>query len=127
MYSRTFRILAVLTVLVTLVTACAPSATPAPQPGQVEVTRVVTAAPVVVTAPSVKQTVVVTAPPPPAPAAVPAAPKWCSNVNIVFFPGGPQGGVFAVNVYNGAVQAQNDLGPKVNYVWSDWDPQKMIQ
>jgi simple sugar transport system substrate-binding protein len=58
---------------------------------------------------------------------VPAAPKWCSNVNIVFFPGGPQGGVFAVNVYNGAVQAQNDLGPKVNYVWSDWDPQKMIQ
>lgn len=56
-----------------------------------------------------------------------AAGKWCSNVRIVFFPGGPQGGVFAVNVYNGAVQAQNDLGPKVDYVWSDWDPQKMIQ
>ncbi len=56
-----------------------------------------------------------------------ATGKWCSNVNIVFFPGGPQGGVFAVNVYNGAVQAQNDLGPKVNYVWSNWDPQTMIQ
>src|SRR3990170_7705972 len=56
-----------------------------------------------------------------------AAGKWCSNVRIVFFPGGPQGGVFAVNVYNGAVQAQNDLGPRVDYVWSDWDPQKMIQ
>ncbi len=56
-----------------------------------------------------------------------AGAKWCSNVNIVFFPGGPQGGVFAVNVYNGAVQAQNDLGPKVNYVWSNWDPQTMIQ
>ncbi len=55
-----------------------------------------------------------------------AGAKWCSNVNIVFFPGGPQGGVFAVNVYNGAVQAQNDLGPKVNYVWSNWDPQTMI-
>jgi simple sugar transport system substrate-binding protein len=60
-------------------------------------------------------------------APVAAAPKWCSNVNIVFFPGGPQGGVFAVNVYNGALQAAADLGPKVNYVWSDWDPQKMIQ
>jgi simple sugar transport system substrate-binding protein len=69
------------------------------------------------------------------PAALPAtagpatqAPTpWCSNVNIVFFPGGPQGGVFAVNVYNGAVQAQNDLGPKVQYVWSNWDPPTMIQ
>jgi simple sugar transport system substrate-binding protein len=48
-------------------------------------------------------------------------------VHIVFFPGGPQGGVFAVNVYNGAVAAQNVLGPKVDYVWSDWDTQKMIQ
>jgi simple sugar transport system substrate-binding protein len=53
--------------------------------------------------------------------------KWCSSVHIVFFPGGPAGGVFAVNVYNGAVQAAADLGPKVDYVWSNWDPQKMIQ
>jgi len=52
---------------------------------------------------------------------------WASNVRIVFFPGGPQGGVFAVNVYNGAVQAASDLGCKVNYVWSNWDPQQMIQ
>lgn len=57
----------------------------------------------------------------------PTGEKWCKNVRIVFFPGGPQGGVFAVNVYNGAVQAAADLGPKVDYVWSDWDPQKMIQ
>jgi simple sugar transport system substrate-binding protein len=56
-----------------------------------------------------------------------AGGKWCSNVNIVFFPGGPAGGVFANNVYNGAKQAEADLGPKVNYVFSDWDPQKMIQ
>jgi len=62
-------------------------------------------------------------------AAIPAMSqaKWASNVHIVFFPGGPQGGVFAVNVYNGAVQAAADLGCKVDYVWSDWDPQKMIQ
>lgn len=52
---------------------------------------------------------------------------WCSNVHIVFFPGGPAGGVFANNVYNGAKQAQADLGPRVDYVFSDWDPQKMIQ
>ena len=55
------------------------------------------------------------------------ADKWCSGVKIVFFPGGPAGGVFAVNVYNGAVQAAADLGADVEYVWSDWDPQKMIQ
>jgi simple sugar transport system substrate-binding protein len=53
--------------------------------------------------------------------------KWCKGVHIVFFPGGPAGGVFANNVYNGAKQAQLDLGPTVDYVFSDWDPQKMIQ
>jgi simple sugar transport system substrate-binding protein len=52
--------------------------------------------------------------------------KWCSDVNIVFFPGGPAGGVFAVNVYNGALQAAADLGANVNYVWSNWDPQTMV-
>ena len=59
-------------------------------------------------------------------AAAPAA-KWCSGVKIVFFPGGPAGGVFANNVYNGAKVAEADLGPTVQYVFSDWDPQKMIQ
>lgn len=56
-----------------------------------------------------------------------AKEKWCSGVKIVFFPGGPAGGVFAVNVYNGAVQAASDLGADVDYIWSDWDPQKMVQ
>ena len=32
-----------------------------------------------------------------------------------------------MNVYNGAVQAAKDTGAQVNYVWSNWDPQKMIQ
>jgi simple sugar transport system substrate-binding protein len=124
MYSRTLRVLAVLTVLVSVLTACAPAATPTPQ--VVEVTKIVAGTPVV-------QQVVITATPaptqPPAPTQAPApaaGAKWCSNVHIVFFPGGPSGGVFAVNVYNGAVQAQNDLGPKVDYVWSNWDPQTMI-
>ncbi|HUW42261.1 MAG TPA: substrate-binding domain-containing protein [Rectinemataceae bacterium] len=53
--------------------------------------------------------------------------KWASKVHIVFFPGGPAGGVFAVNVYNGAKQAAEDLGCKVDYEWSNWDPQTMMQ
>ncbi|MFM8351542.1 MAG: substrate-binding domain-containing protein, partial [Actinomycetales bacterium] len=52
--------------------------------------------------------------------------KWCSGVKIAAFPGGPQGGVFANNVYNGFVQAQNDLGPEVTYYYSDWDAAKLV-
>jgi len=55
-----------------------------------------------------------------------AAGGWCSDVRIVFFPGGPEGGVFAVNVYNGAVAAAADLGANVEYVWSDWNVQTML-
>lgn len=54
------------------------------------------------------------------------AGKRCAGVKIVFFPGGPPGGVFAVNVFNGAKAAQRDLGPTVRYVWSNWDPEKMV-
>jgi len=52
--------------------------------------------------------------------------KWCSGVKIAAFPGGPQGGVFANNVYNGYRQAELDLGPKVTYYFSNWDPNTMI-
>ena len=52
--------------------------------------------------------------------------KWCSGVKIAAFPGGPQGGVFANNVYNGFKQAELDLGPTVTYYFSDWDPNKML-
>jgi len=58
--------------------------------------------------------------------ASPFAGKWCSGQKIVFFPGGPAGGVFAVNVYNGAKQAAADLGANVRYVWSNWDPETMV-
>jgi len=54
------------------------------------------------------------------------ATKWCGGKRIVFFPGGPAGGVFAVNVYNGAKQAAADLGANVQYVWSNWDPATMV-
>ena len=53
-------------------------------------------------------------------------PKWCEGVKIAAFPGGPQGGVFANNVYNGFRQAELDLGPEVTYYFSDWDPNKML-
>jgi simple sugar transport system substrate-binding protein len=53
-------------------------------------------------------------------------PKWCQGVKIAAFPGGPQGGVFANNVYNGFRQAELDLGPTVTYYFSDWDPNKML-
>ncbi len=52
--------------------------------------------------------------------------KWCAGVKIAAFPGGPQGGVFANNVYNGYRQAELDLGPSVTYYFSDWDPNKML-
>ena len=52
--------------------------------------------------------------------------KWCEGVKIAAFPGGPQGGVFANNVYNGFRQAELDLGPTVTYYFSDWDPNKML-
>jgi simple sugar transport system substrate-binding protein len=55
-----------------------------------------------------------------------AAGKWCAGTKIVFFPGGPRGGAFAVNVYNGAKQAAADLGADVQYVWSNWDPETMV-
>ena len=56
-----------------------------------------------------------------------AEEKWCSGVRIAAFPGGPQGGVFANNVYNGFRQAERDLGPDVTYYFSNWDPNLMLQ
>ncbi len=48
------------------------------------------------------------------------------EVTIVFFPGGSEGDSFASVVYNGAKAAQDELGCKVDYVWSEWNPEKMI-
>ena len=52
--------------------------------------------------------------------------QFCKDTNIVFFPGGPEGGGFATVVYNGAKAAEALFGPNVDYQWSDWDPGKMI-
>lgn len=55
-----------------------------------------------------------------------AGGKHFSDVSIVFFPGGSEGDSFASVVYRGAKAAENDLGCKVEYVWSEWQPDKMI-
>jgi simple sugar transport system substrate-binding protein len=53
--------------------------------------------------------------------------KFCEGTNIVFFPGGTEGGGFETVVYNGAKAAEAAFGPTVAYQWSDWNPETMIQ
>ena len=56
----------------------------------------------------------------------PQGAGFCSGTKITFFPGGTQGGGFETVVYNGAVAAASAFGPTMTYMWSDWDPAKMI-
>jgi len=56
-----------------------------------------------------------------------AANDSCEGKKFVFFPGGPEGGSFASIVYNGAVLAAKQTGCRVEYVWSDWNPEKMVR
>lgn len=58
--------------------------------------------------------------------AAPAAGKTGAGIKIVFFPGGPPGCPFGTVVYNGAVAAAADLGADVEYMFSDWNTEKMI-
>lgn len=51
--------------------------------------------------------------------------KWCQGVTLRFFNGGDAGDAFASIVYKGAQQAQADLGPKVEFVFSGWKIEKM--
>ncbi len=50
---------------------------------------------------------------------------WASGVHIRFFVGGDPGDAFASIVLRGAKQAQADLGPTVDYIFSGWDVEKM--
>ena len=52
---------------------------------------------------------------------------WCSEVKIRFFAGGAEGDAFASIVYNGAVQAAKDTGAQVDYVFSGWKAETMVQ
>lgn len=53
--------------------------------------------------------------------------KWCSDVHLRFFAGGAEGDAFASIVYNGAVQAAHDTGAQVDYVFSGWKAETMVQ
>ncbi len=133
MNSKLFRFLVVLVLSSMLLTACgAPTAAPttapvAPTAPQVQApTQGQAPAPTVAQAPATAVAQAPTAPSTTGGGAPAAGTNWCSGVKIVFFPGGTQGGGFETVVYNGAVAAAADTGADVQYMWSDWDPAKMI-
>ena len=55
-----------------------------------------------------------------------AEKKHFEDVTIRFFCGGAPGDAFASIVYKGAMDAQRDLGCKVDYVFSGWNVNKMV-
>jgi simple sugar transport system substrate-binding protein len=56
-----------------------------------------------------------------------AATKLCEGTEIVFFTGGYHACPYGTILQNGAVVAAADLGADVEYVFSDWDPEKMVR
>jgi simple sugar transport system substrate-binding protein len=102
-----------------VLSACAQSAAPAPQSGQVEVTRIVTAPPQIV-----KETVIV-----PQTVVVPAeaAPATQEQLVIYMQMGGQQGDPSTLARTNGAKAAAAALGVKLIEQYSGWDPQTMIE
>lgn len=54
-------------------------------------------------------------------------PKWCEKAHIRFFVGGAEGDAFGTIVYNGARQAAADTGAQVDYIFSGWNVEKMVQ
>ncbi|HEY5157658.1 MAG TPA: hypothetical protein VII93_06805, partial [Anaerolineales bacterium] len=91
-----------------------------------KILRIVVAVVFVATAVGCAPAATTVAPTTAAPAAPATGTNWCAGTKIVFFPGGTPGGGFEQVVYNGALQAAADTGADVQYVWSDWDPAKMI-
>jgi simple sugar transport system substrate-binding protein len=59
--------------------------------------------------------------------AAPLRDKWCAKAHIRFFVGGAEGDAFGTIVYNGARQAAADTGAQVDYVFSGWVNEKMVQ
>ena len=53
--------------------------------------------------------------------------KWCSSAHLRFFVGGAEGDAFGTIVYNGAKQAEHDLGATVEYLFSGWKAETMVQ
>jgi simple sugar transport system substrate-binding protein len=53
--------------------------------------------------------------------------NWCEGVHIRFFVGGAEGDAFASIILRGAQQAEADLGPTVDYIFSAWDAERIVQ
>lgn len=54
-------------------------------------------------------------------------PPLGKNVTIWFDTGGPVGGPYNTIVQNGAAQAASDLGCDLKLLYSDWNPERMIE
>jgi simple sugar transport system substrate-binding protein len=61
-------------------------------------------------------------------------PSWAAGLDqsgkgmtIYFDTGGPVGGTYNTIVQNGAAQAAADLGCSIEFLYSDWSPQTMIE
>lgn len=57
----------------------------------------------------------------------PVRDKWCKDVKLRVFVGGAEGDSFGSIVYNGAKQAQADTGAQVEFIFSGWNTEKMVQ
>ena len=51
---------------------------------------------------------------------------WCEGVKIRYFVGGDGGDAFSSILYRAAQMAEADLGADVEYIFSGWNPEKMI-
>lgn len=51
----------------------------------------------------------------------------CLNTKVIFMAGGNLEDPYSVRVKKGADEAALTLGCKIQYVWSDWSPEKMLQ
>ena len=53
--------------------------------------------------------------------------KWCKDVKMHFFAGGPEAGGFAGIVAAGAANAIRDTGADAEILYSEWDFEKMVR
>lgn len=61
------------------------------------------------------------------PAIAQESEQWCAGKTIRFFTGGAEGDAFGSIVQRGAQAAEADLGPTVEYIYSGWDVERMVQ
>ena len=52
--------------------------------------------------------------------------KWCSDVKMHFYAGGPEAGGFAGIVAAGAMNAIRDTGADAEILYSEWDFEKWL-